>query len=33
MAQTVMWAGATAHYGVRDHPERDVRETIVAGWL
>jgi glyoxylase-like metal-dependent hydrolase (beta-lactamase superfamily II) len=33
IAQTVLWASATALYGARDHPERDLRETITAGWL
>src|SRR5262245_50076703 len=33
LARTVLWAGASALYGVRDHPEQDVRQILVAGWL
>src|SRR5215470_14605507 len=33
LARTVLWAGASALYGVRNHPEEDVRKIIVAGWL
>src|SRR5262245_26760637 len=33
LARTVLWAGASAVYGVREHPEGDVGEILVAGWL
>jgi glyoxylase-like metal-dependent hydrolase (beta-lactamase superfamily II) len=33
LGRTVLWAGASAVYGVRDHPEADVGEILVAGWL
>ena len=33
LARTVLWAGASAVYGVRDHPEEDVGQILVAGWL
>ena len=33
LARTVLWAGASALYGVRDHPKEDVRKILVAGWL
>jgi glyoxylase-like metal-dependent hydrolase (beta-lactamase superfamily II) len=33
LARTVLWAGASALYGMRDHPEADVGEILVAGWL
>src|SRR5262245_58140949 len=33
LAQTVLWAGASALYGVRDHPDDDVGQILVAGWL
>ena len=33
LARTVLWASANALYGVRDHPDGDVREIILAGWL
>jgi glyoxylase-like metal-dependent hydrolase (beta-lactamase superfamily II) len=33
LARTVLWAGASALYGVRDHPEEDVGQILVAGWL
>ena len=33
LAKGVLWAGASAIYGVRDHPETDVGEILVGGWL
>jgi glyoxylase-like metal-dependent hydrolase (beta-lactamase superfamily II) len=33
IARTVLWASASALYGVRDHPDADVAEILVAGWL
>jgi glyoxylase-like metal-dependent hydrolase (beta-lactamase superfamily II) len=33
LARTVLWAGASAVYGAREHPEKDVTEILVAGWL
>src|SRR5262249_24993651 len=33
LAQTVLWAGASALYGVRDHPDQDARQILIAGWL
>jgi glyoxylase-like metal-dependent hydrolase (beta-lactamase superfamily II) len=33
LARTVLWAGASAVYSVRDHPEEDVGKLLVAGWL
>jgi glyoxylase-like metal-dependent hydrolase (beta-lactamase superfamily II) len=33
LARTVLWAGASALYAVREHPEEDVGEVLVAGWL
>jgi glyoxylase-like metal-dependent hydrolase (beta-lactamase superfamily II) len=33
LARTVLWAGASAIYGVREHPEEDVGQILVAGWL
>jgi glyoxylase-like metal-dependent hydrolase (beta-lactamase superfamily II) len=33
LARTVLWAGASAIYGVRDHPGEDVGGFLVAGWL
>jgi glyoxylase-like metal-dependent hydrolase (beta-lactamase superfamily II) len=33
LGRTVLWAGAQAIYGVREHPERDVAQTIVASWF
>jgi len=32
-ARTVLWATASALYGVREHPGEDVRQILVAGWL
>jgi glyoxylase-like metal-dependent hydrolase (beta-lactamase superfamily II) len=33
LARTVLWAGASAVYAVREHPEQDVGQLLVAGWL
>jgi glyoxylase-like metal-dependent hydrolase (beta-lactamase superfamily II) len=33
LARTVLWAGASAVYGVREHPGEDVVPILVAGWL
>ena len=33
LARTVLWAGASAIYGVRDHPGGDIGLILVAGWL
>jgi glyoxylase-like metal-dependent hydrolase (beta-lactamase superfamily II) len=33
LARTVLWAGASAIYGVREHPDGDVGQILVAGWL
>ena len=33
LARTVLWAGASALYGVREHPGEDIAQILVAGWL
>jgi glyoxylase-like metal-dependent hydrolase (beta-lactamase superfamily II) len=33
LGRTVLWAGASALYGVREHPGEDVAQILVAGWL
>jgi glyoxylase-like metal-dependent hydrolase (beta-lactamase superfamily II) len=33
LGRTVMWVGASVIYGVREHPEQDVRQIVVAAWL
>jgi glyoxylase-like metal-dependent hydrolase (beta-lactamase superfamily II) len=33
LARTVLWAGSSALYGVREHPEQDVGQILVGGWL
>src|ERR1700749_1763827 len=33
LARTVLWAGATALYGVREPPSEEVGQILVAGWL
>ena len=33
LARTVLWAGASAVYGVREHPGEDVGQFLVGGWL
>jgi glyoxylase-like metal-dependent hydrolase (beta-lactamase superfamily II) len=33
LARTVLWAGASALYRMREHPGEDVAQILVAGWL
>jgi hypothetical protein len=33
LARTVLWAGASAVYGVREHPEEEVTKILFARWL
>jgi glyoxylase-like metal-dependent hydrolase (beta-lactamase superfamily II) len=33
LGRTVLWVGARTLYGVREHPERDVRQIMVGSWL
>jgi hypothetical protein len=33
LGRTVLWAGASALYGVREHPEDDIGQHLMAGWL
>ncbi len=33
LGRTVLWAGAAALYGVREHPGEDVAQIVAAGWL
>ena len=33
LARTVLWASASALYGVREHPGEDVGQILIAGWL
>jgi glyoxylase-like metal-dependent hydrolase (beta-lactamase superfamily II) len=33
LARTVLWAGASAVYGVREHPGEDLVPILFAGWL
>ena len=33
LGRTVLWVGASVVYGVREHPEQDVRKIIVNAWL
>jgi hypothetical protein len=33
LARTVLWASASALYGVREHPDDDVGQILVDGWL
>jgi glyoxylase-like metal-dependent hydrolase (beta-lactamase superfamily II) len=33
LGRTVLWAGAHTLYGVREHPEADVRQIILTAWL
>jgi glyoxylase-like metal-dependent hydrolase (beta-lactamase superfamily II) len=33
LGRTVLWAGASVLYGVREHPEKDIGEIVVGAWL
>jgi glyoxylase-like metal-dependent hydrolase (beta-lactamase superfamily II) len=33
LGRTVLWVGASTLYGVREHPEEDVTQILVASWL
>jgi glyoxylase-like metal-dependent hydrolase (beta-lactamase superfamily II) len=33
LGRTVLWAGVQTLYGVREHPDEDVRQIIVNSWL
>jgi glyoxylase-like metal-dependent hydrolase (beta-lactamase superfamily II) len=33
LGRTVLWAGASALYGVREHPEEDIGQIILSSWL
>src|SRR3954462_15096265 len=33
LGRTVLWAGASAIYGAREHPGDDARKYALAGWL
>jgi len=33
LGRTVLWAGAQTLYGVRDHPDQDVRKIVLASWF
>ncbi len=33
VGRTVLWAGASAIYNVREHPGEDIGKIIVAAWL
>src|SRR3954471_11470376 len=33
LGRTVLWAGTSTLYGVREHPEQDVRQIFVSSWL
>jgi glyoxylase-like metal-dependent hydrolase (beta-lactamase superfamily II) len=33
LARTVLWASASALYGVREHPGEDVGPILISGWL
>ena len=32
LGRTVLWVGTSVLYGVREHPEQDARQIIVAAW-
>ena len=33
LGRTVLWAGASTLYGVREHPEEDIGRIILSSWL
>lgn len=33
LGRTVLWAGASVLYGVREHPGQDLAQVILAAWL
>jgi glyoxylase-like metal-dependent hydrolase (beta-lactamase superfamily II) len=33
LGRTVLWVGASVIYGVREHPDQDVRQIIVTAWM
>jgi glyoxylase-like metal-dependent hydrolase (beta-lactamase superfamily II) len=33
LGRMILWIGASVVYGVRDHPEEDVRRIILSSWL
>jgi glyoxylase-like metal-dependent hydrolase (beta-lactamase superfamily II) len=33
LGRLVLWVGASTLYGVREHPEQDVRQIMVGSWL
>jgi glyoxylase-like metal-dependent hydrolase (beta-lactamase superfamily II) len=33
LGRTVLWVGASALYGVREHPEEDIGQIILTSWL
>jgi len=33
LGRTVLWAGASAFYGVREHPDQDLAQIVGAGFL
>ena len=33
LGRTVLWAGASVLYGVREHPGQDLAQIILAAWL
>jgi hypothetical protein len=33
LGRTVLWVGTSVLYGVREHPDEDIRRIILAAWL
>ena len=33
LGRTILWIGASVIYGVREHPDQDIRQITVASWL
>ena len=33
LGRLILWVGASALYGVRQHPDGDIRQIVLASWL
>jgi glyoxylase-like metal-dependent hydrolase (beta-lactamase superfamily II) len=33
LGRTILWIGSSVLYGVREHPDQDIRQIVLAAWL
>ena len=33
LGRTILWIGSSVIYGVREHPDQDIRQIVLAAWL